>query len=157
MKKGLYKAKWPCRLELIHNDPGIYVDGAHNADGVKVMVDFFKTKSEFKKVTFIFGVLKDKEYEKMAENIAPIAEKVYTVTPENERALPAHELAGVLKRYNIEAYACDSIEEAVNECIGNIDIEDNSRAAGDICIFGSLYFVGYAKNVVLQNFPLKLL
>ena len=155
LKKGLYNAKWPCRLELIHDDPEIYVDAAHNADGAKAMADFFKLKlkaeADLKQVTFIFGVLKDKEYEKMVLHIKPIAKKAYTVTPENERALPAHELTAVLKKLDIESYTCKSIEEAIEKCM-----EDT----GSICVFGSLFFVGYAKKIILQNltkFSLKIL
>lgn len=142
---GLANAKWQCRLELVRMNPKVFIDGAHNVNGVESLVNFFKTRYKNKKIKFIFGVLKDKEYIKMIEKIIPLSETVFTVKPNNERALDAHELSEIINRYNVNSVPCISVKEAIVKCLSE------SCNESLICIFGSLYFVGEARELIIKG------
>ena len=143
--KGLYNTSWQCRLELISKKPRIFVDGAHNIDGINAIVDFFNTNYKNHKVKFIFGVLKDKDYKEMVGRIAPLAEHIYTVSPKNDRALNAEVLSKIVAEHGIGTKAFNSIEEVVNSTL--------SQASGEdiICICGSLYYVGEARKLIINR------
>lgn len=142
---GLINTRWQCRLELISTKPKIFIDGAHNVDGISTVAEFFKANFKGEKIKFIFGVLKDKNYKEMIDKIAPISESILTVSPKNERALDAQTLSEIIKEHNIKTQACSSIEEAIDLVL--LEAIDSSI----ICICGSLYYVGEARNLILQG------
>lgn len=85
------------------------------------------------------GIMKDKEYEKIAALTAPLAEQVITVAaPGNGRALPAYELAGVVKEYNPNVTAADSLQEAVEMSYLLADRDSVILAFGSLACLGKL-------------------
>ena len=137
VKDGLLMARWPARFEIISRDPLIIYDGAHNREGVCAGAESVKRYFGDKKVYALSGVLRDKEYEKIAETISSFANRVYTVTPDNPRALSSEEWAEVFRGYGIEAIPSANIESAV------LSAREAAREAGVplICL-GSLYTYG---------------
>lgn len=143
LRRGLMEAKWRGRFTVISKRPLFIIDGAHNEEAVqklKESVTFYFTN---KRIITIIGVLRDKEYEKIAKLMAPLAQQVITVaTPGNRRAFPAYELAGVVRRYNPNVTAADSLEEAV----------EMARLLADadsvIVAFGSLSYLGKLSEIV---------
>ena len=88
-----------------------------------------------KKIYVLTGVLKDKDYSYIAQTISEVAEKAFTITPDNPRALSAEEYANVLSSFGVTSTPFDSLddayaaarEEAVNEavpliCMGSLYI-----------------------------------
>jgi len=140
IRKGIAKARWKGRMELVCKEPIFFIDGAHNEDGVKVMVDTLEEYFPQNRKIFIMGVLKDKEYSKMVKTVARIAYKFYTVTPVSERALPAKELADVIKMYCDNVIICDKIVEGIERAAE--EAEENDV----ICAFGSLYYIGEVRQ-----------
>lgn len=147
IKNGLANVKWPGRFEVLHDFPKILVYGSHNEEGVEMLCTNLKQYFPQKKVIFIVGVLSDKAYKKMLMNILPIAKEIYTVTPRNPRALPACKLAKFFGEEGYPAVACDSIKLAIEVAQKGATEEDI------ICIFGSLYVIGEAKNVLKKLLP----
>lgn len=142
---GLVNTRWQCRLELISKEPKIFIDGAHNVDGINTVAEFFRANFKGQKIKFIFGVLKDKNYKEMIDKIAPISESIFTVSPKNERALDAETLSEVIEEYSIKTKACSSIKEAIDLVLSE------SVDSSIICICGSLYYVGEARNLIMQG------
>jgi dihydrofolate synthase/folylpolyglutamate synthase len=140
IRKGLEETNWPGRMEVICKNPLVLIDGAHNIDGVKVLAENISTYFSSKKKIFIIGVLKDKEYKAMIEVIAPVADKIITVTPLSERALSAVELADIIKPYCKDVLVSDTIENGIMTAI---QIYSND---GIICAFGSLYYIGEVRR-----------
>ncbi len=89
------------------------------------------------------GVLGDKDYEAIVNRMAPLAEQIIAVTPpENQRALPAYELAQEIRKINEHVTAADSLEEAV-EMAYLLTPPD-----GVIVAFGSLSYLGKLEQVI---------
>jgi dihydrofolate synthase/folylpolyglutamate synthase len=103
----------------------------------------------------VTGVLADKEYQKMMRLIAPLAEKVYTITPPNPLALSAEDLAAYIQSIGVYAEAFESLEDAIEEVVEDEREEatkcrKNGQDKRVICIFGSLYFVGKAREYLIS-------
>jgi len=143
IKRGLIKTKWPGRLQVIGKNPTFVVDGAHNVDAAKKLMESIEIYFTNRKIIYIMGMFKDKEYEEVVSLTAGRAEHIITVaTPGNPRALPAYELAKVVKETNPNVTAADSIEEAV---------EISLWFAGKdtvVIAFGSLSFLGRLTQIV---------
>lgn len=144
IESGIKKAVWNGRLEIISRNPLIVIDGAHNPGAVeelKQSIDLYFTN---KRITFIMGVLTDKNFDKEAEIIAGRAEKIITVTPDNPRALDGRQLCQTLSRYNQHVQYASSLEDAV--CQAQETIEDN--VSDMILAFGSLSYLGALKSII---------
>jgi dihydrofolate synthase/folylpolyglutamate synthase len=140
IREGLQNTRWAGRLEILNEKPLFLVDGAHNIEGAENLSRNLKRLFPGKKITFIAGVLADKDYKSMLKQVIPIAEKFITVTPGNPRALNAQDLAACIESSNVKVSSSVEIEEAVHAAIG-------SASAGDvICAFGSLYYIGQVRE-----------
>ena len=90
---GIKNTVWPGRFEVIGEQPLFIIDGAHNEDAalqLSASVEKYFTNIP---ITYIIGVLADKEHKKVLEAMLPYAGAAFTVTPDNPRAMKAEELA----------------------------------------------------------------
>ncbi len=69
---GLEEAFWPARCQILPN--GIIIDGAHNADGIKTLLESLHEFSPDRKIPIIFGGFKDKNTFECLELLEPWAE-----------------------------------------------------------------------------------
>ena len=145
VKDGLLKARWAARFEIISENPIVIFDGSHNAEGISAAKESVIRYFDKEKVIVISGVLKDKEYDKIAEDIAEIASEAYTITPENPRALDAQKYAEVINEKGASATATASINEALTLAVSRAK-ESNSA----IVILGSLYTYGDVIRAIIN-------
>lgn len=130
---GIRNTKWQGRFEIIKNNPLYIVDGAHNKDAarsLKKSIDFYLKD---KKLLYITGILADKDYNAILSILGKNAEKIITVTPDNERALPAEELAKCARQY----CDCVTVGGTIEYALMQAGREEEDYDA--VLIFGSLY------------------
>lgn len=145
-KEGLLKAHWSGRFTVIHEKPLFIVDGAHNPGAARQLADSIEHYFPERKIYYITGMFRDKDYRRVIEMTAPYAEKVLTIAaPENPRALSSEELAEAWKPYHKDVQAFASPEEAVNKAFGLAGEEDV------ILAFGSLAFIGDLSKAVTHG------
>lgn len=113
VREGLLAARWPARFEIISRDPLIIFDGAHNPEGIETAVESIKRYFGDEKVAILTGVMKDKDYNYISRKFAEIADRAFTITPANPRALPAKEYAKVLEGVGITATSYESVASAL--------------------------------------------
>jgi len=143
IKKGLEKTAWEGRFSIISKTPMFIVDGAHNPDGAKKLAESIQLYFTNKKIVYIMGILKDKEYEKIVSLTAPLAIHIITITPpNNKRAMGALALAEVVRMVNPVVTVADSIEEAVEMAYLIADMDTI------IIAFGSLSYLGNLTEIV---------
>ena len=134
LREGLALARWQARFEIISRDPLTIFDGAHNPQGIDSAVASIKQYFGDEKVYVLTGVLRDKDYEYIATRLSEIAEKAFTLTPDNPRALSAEEYAEVLCKNGVLAKGYDSLENAYE--IAKHEAQNDGKAL--VCL-GSLY------------------
>lgn len=143
MQQGIADAFWAGRMEEVL--PGVYVDGAHNADGIRA---FLETVSQDGCQTgrhLVFGVVQDKEYENMIKAIVSsgLFSRISVVQMQSHRALDGDRIAEVFARYTKQAvHIYPSAKEALAAVLG-------LRTSGErTYIAGSLYLVGEIKELL---------
>lgn len=146
IKKGLFATQWKGRFSVIAKKPYFVVDGAHNVAAAKKLVQSMQFYFTNRKIVYIMGMFRDKEYDKVIQITAPLASQIITVaTPGNPRALPAVELACAVREVNPNVTSADSLEEAVE--MSYLFADKESVIIG----FGSLSFLGELMNIVENN------
>ncbi len=145
LKDGLASVHWPARFEVLGHDPVFVADGGHNPQGVSAVVESLRLHFPERKITFLIGVMADKDVLHMIDQIGPIASEFVTVTPNNTRAMRATELANLLRQLGYTATASESVESGVQLAI--------SRAgkSGIVCALGSLYMLGDVRSPLGVN------
>ena len=136
LEHGIYAVHWPGRFEIVKEDPIFVLDGGHNPQCAKSIVDNLENYFPHYRHVLVIGLLKDKDYESFAKIINLAADEYICVTPNSERALPAAELAETVKRFNKPVWAFDDIKDGMDKAMERAD-ED-----AIICACGSLYLAG---------------
>lgn len=83
IKSSLERAYWPGRLEFVKDN--MLVDCAHNPHAVQAVCDFVKNQ-KYNDLIILFGVLEDKDYNKMIRKL-PKPNYLILSKPNNNRAL----------------------------------------------------------------------
>jgi len=142
VKTGLATARWPARFEIIHKDPYVILDGAHNPHGIRAAVESIEQYFKGEKIYLVTGVMADKDYKELSDIVSPITEKVFTVTPDNPRALTSEELATVFREKGKNAEAFSKISDAVSRAF----TEAKKNGIKVIAALGSLYMYSDVKE-----------
>ncbi len=138
MQRGILSARRPGRLELLRERPCVYRDGAHNPDGALMLARFLEKHFTNKKILYIMGVLKDKEYEIMLARLLPLAAKIFTFTPKNERGLPGETLAEAARTISagqgrpVDCEAAADVNEALRRALAMAGREDVLVVCGSL-------------------------
>lgn len=145
--EGLAKAKLPGRMETIHESPRILVDGAHNAASVEALMRAIGQNIPYDSMVVIFGARIDKDIRGMLRHIQLGADKViFTSAASPKAADPAELAAEYAEQCGKMAQVAATLEEALEIAERAVTREDL------ICITGSFYLVGKAKELVEQRY-----
>lgn len=134
LRSGLSKALWRARFEIINKEPTVIFDGAHNPEGIYAAVESIIEYFGKRRVVVLSGVLADKDFRAIAQDISRVASHAFTITPDNPRALSADKYAEVLSEYGVLATPSHNISDALK--LGMKSASENNTAL--VCL-GSLY------------------
>lgn len=151
VRKGLYDAFWPGRMEEIL--PRVFLDGAHNEDGIEAFltsVSAANTEQEKAagKRLLLFGVVADKQYDKMIGRIAAsqLFSHIAVTVLASDRSASIDKLKVAWAQYKTaDCSFHESAEEAFHY------IQSIQKEADTIYIAGSLYLVGQIKTLVRRT------
>ena len=132
IEAGIHTAIWKGRMEILSREPYLMVDGAHNSNGIHALKTSLMKLYPDEKFHFVMGVMADKDYEKMIEELLPLAIDFVTVTPESSRALQAESLAEDIRNHGVPARSIERVADVLT-----LPKEGEKTIA-----LGSLYFIG---------------
>jgi len=130
IKKGLEKAIWHARFEVIKDGDKFGIDlcnhllifdGSHNPQGASTLAGCIEKYFD-SKVYFVLGILKDKDYEGIVKLLMPYAKGVTCITPPSIRALNNKDLKMVIDKYNIPCILGGNIKDSVGSALKDNDI-----------------------------------
>ena len=134
IKVGIEQVKWPGRFEVLGEKPTFILDGAHNPQGAQATADSLIKHFGDCTVTFVIGVMADKDVNEMVKHLAPLAKEFIAVKPDYHRAMNAEQLSDKLRRYRVPVLIGDSVKDGVTKAL------KMAGADGIVCAVGSLYF-----------------
>ena len=136
IKNGIVNTKWYGRFTLLSDNPPVIIDGGHNRQGAAVLRASLEEYFPDKKITFIMGILADKEVDIILDTLMPIADRCYTVAVPNARTMPPEKLAEMIRARGVDAVVLGA--DMTLDCI--------KEKADVVCIAGSLYLISQISN-----------
>lgn len=146
VQEGICKAHWEGRMEEIM--PLVYLDGAHNTDGMQAFLRTVREDGCQGQRKLLFSMVKDKQYQAVIAMLgqAELFDKIGIVALQDARALPLQELEDNFRQYTrLQIQKYDRLEDALEDmCLGRGE-EDR------VYIVGSLYLVGEVKALLRRH------
>jgi dihydropteroate synthase len=145
LSRGLRKAHWPGRFEVMGADPVVVLDGAHNVGACEALAE---TVGEFDydRLLTVFGAMHDKDHRGMADAL-PHVDRAWVSEPDTDRAEDADVLATVFEEAGAgEVTVKRAVESAVAAAV---------EAAGEddlVLVAGSLFAVAEARARWTRSF-----
>jgi dihydrofolate synthase/folylpolyglutamate synthase len=142
IRAGLARVHWPGRLQLVKRSPTqqLLLDGAHNVGGAEMLADALREYFPNLEPSLVLGILRDKDWARMCEMLAPLASRIVLVPVHSERSAEPHGLAEICSRANCKAEVleCPSLAAA-------LELTEHDPF---VTIAGSLYLVGEAMELL---------
>ena len=145
VQSGIAKTIWHGRYEVLQTEPLFIIDGAHNPIAAKRLKETIEKDFTNREIIYIIGVLADKEHEKMLRLLLPGAKAVFTVTPDNPRALDGESLAKEARKYADTVWYVPDIRKAVEMA------KETAKESDVILAVGSLSYLKEVKKALGQG------
>lgn len=142
IRVGLARVDWPGRLEVIHRDPLVVLDAAHNASSARRLRAALSDRFPQRRLGLIFGASSDKDIAGMFDELLPVVDVLFATQAAHPRALAPGAIASLARErgYDGPLYEALDIRTALRQAA------DQVGADGMICATGSLFIVGEARS-----------
>jgi len=134
IRAGLRGVRWPGRFQIFRRDPLVVLDGAHNPAGARALAASLRAYFPGRPVTFVIGVLADKDAGGILAALRPLAARVILTASANPRAAAPEALRALLPagaRVDTARSPQDALAMAIAE-----------DPHGIVCVAGSLSLIG---------------
>ncbi len=144
IRHGLGAATVPGRLEVVHREPTVILDGAHNPHGARAAAEAIAEAFEFRDLVLVAGCLEAKDVEGiLAELRDVVAHVVVTRSPSPRTATLERMHRAAMRTWG----GTEVPVEAAEDLSTALDLAEQLAGEGDgVLIAGSLFTVGAARD-----------
>jgi dihydrofolate synthase / folylpolyglutamate synthase len=143
LRKGLKAVRWPGRFEIVRDHPTIVLDGAHNGEGVRALIEELESFREQRKIRLLFASMEDKDWRLMLESLSEVVDEIVLTRVNMERCADPFHLASQLSG-KIPYRAIGNAPTALEYILDRAESDDI------ILIAGSLYLIGEIRPLVQE-------
>jgi dihydrofolate synthase / folylpolyglutamate synthase len=143
LREGLRTVRWPGRFEIVRDHLTIVLDGAHNGEGVRALIEELASFREQRKVRLLFAAMEDKDWRLMLESLSEVVDEIVLTRVNMERCADPFHLASQLSG-KIPHRAIGNAPSALEYVLDRAESDDI------ILIAGSLYLIGEIRPLVQE-------
>ena len=153
VRAGFANVTSPGRCEIVHRDPTIILDAAHNPHGAKAIAETIQSEFTFDDVTGIVALMADKDALGILQALEPIMNQIIVTTNSAARSMSVGDLEALAiqvfgaDRVFAQPTLADAIDKAIKDSVR--PLSDESLA---ILITGSVVSVGEARTAVRKRY-----
>lgn len=156
VREGFAQVRSPGRCEVIHRDPTIILDAAHNPHGSIALVETIESEFTFDEIIGVVGVMGDKDVRGILVNFEKFMDSIIVTKNSSSRSIEVSDLANLA----IEIFGADrvfsapTLESAIKKAIKDL-VRPLSDDTLGIVITGSVVTVGEARTYIKDKFAEK--
>jgi len=153
VRAGFANVTSPGRCEIIHRDPTIILDAAHNPHGAKAIAETLQTEFTFDDVTGIVALMADKDALGILQALEPVMNQIIVTTNSSERSMSVADFTKLANQVfgADRVFAAGSLPEAIDKAIQD-SVRPLSEESLAIVITGSVVTVGEARSAVRKKY-----
>jgi dihydrofolate synthase/folylpolyglutamate synthase len=156
VREGFAQVKSPGRCEVIHRDPTIILDAAHNPHGSIALVETIESEFTFDEIVGVVGVMGDKDARGILVNFEKFMDSIIVTKNSSHRAMDVSDIEALA----IEIFGADRVYSAPHlEAALEKALKDSVRPLSDeslgIVVTGSVVTVGEARTYIKSKFAPK--
>jgi dihydrofolate synthase/folylpolyglutamate synthase len=153
VRAGFANVTSPGRCEVIHRDPTIILDAAHNPHGAKAIAETIQSEFTFDEVTGIVALMADKDALGILQALEPVMNQIIVTTNSSERSMKVADLSNLATQVfgADRVFAEETLQSAIDRAVKDAvrPLSDESLA---ILITGSVVTVGEARTAVRKKY-----
>jgi dihydrofolate synthase/folylpolyglutamate synthase len=143
LRDGLKTVRWPGRFEIVQDHTTIVLDGAHNGEGVRALIEELEDFREQRRVKLLFACMEDKDWSLMLENLSKVADEIVLTRVPMERCADPLRLAS-----RLTGRVPHRVIEDERSALGYV--LDRAASNDLIVVAGSLYLIGEIRAILQQ-------
>jgi dihydrofolate synthase/folylpolyglutamate synthase len=153
VRAGFANVRSPGRCEVLHRDPTIIVDAAHNPHGASAIADTIQTEFTFDEVIGIFAPMRDKDVRGILLELEQVMDSIIVTANSSPRSMKVADLEKIAAEiFGIDrVFTAESVGDAIDKAVTD-SIRPLSEETIGILITGSVVTVGEARAIVRKKF-----
>jgi dihydrofolate synthase/folylpolyglutamate synthase len=150
---GFANVQSPGRCEVLHRDPTIIIDAAHNPHGARAITETIQNEFTFDEVIGIVASMADKDVRGALVEFEKVMDSIMVTRNSSSRSMEVSELEKIATEiFGVErVFAADSLEAAIEKAIVD-SVRPLSEDTLGILITGSVVTVGEARTIVRKRY-----
>lgn len=153
VRAGFANVTSPGRCEVVHRDPTIILDAAHNPHGAAAIAETVQSEFTFDEVIGVVAPMGDKDIHGILLELEQVLDSIIVTANSSSRSTPVDEL----EKIAIEIFGADRVfsDETLEKALERA-IKDTVRPLSDdtigILVTGSVVTVGEARSYLRSKF-----
>jgi dihydrofolate synthase/folylpolyglutamate synthase len=150
---GFANVQSPGRCEVLHRDPTVIIDAAHNPHGAKALTDTIQNEFTFDEVIGVFAAMGDKDIEGALVELERVMDSIIVTKNSSSRSASIADVEAIATKIfgSDRVFSADSLEAAIEKAIKD-SVRPLSEDTIGILITGSVVTVGEARTIVRKRF-----
>ncbi|RIK75297.1 bifunctional folylpolyglutamate synthase/dihydrofolate synthase [candidate division KSB1 bacterium] len=136
VREGLAQTHWPARMQLVHGDPELLLDAAHNADGMRVLTQTLARLFPGRRVKIVLSLMNDKAVAPVLRPWQKLPAEFFFTAAATARARAASDLMQQARAMSLRGRAYDAAGQAFAAA------RESCRKNDLLCVAGSHYLIG---------------
>lgn len=147
IENGIKDMKHPGRMEIVHQQPLIILDGAHNPSAMDMLHKTIKELFAERRIIVVFGVMADKAVDDIIVMLLSFADHIIVTQPVTSRAMKPKDIQKRIMNVSndITMSVSYTVPEGIQLAVTSADTDDI------ILVTGSLFTVGEARRYIREH------
>ncbi|MSO43230.1 MAG: bifunctional folylpolyglutamate synthase/dihydrofolate synthase [Candidatus Planktophila sp.] len=153
VRAGFAAVTSPGRCEVVHRDPTIILDAAHNPHGAKALADTLANEFNFDEILAVVGVFGDKDAVGILQELEPIVDHLIVTQSSSTRAMGSRELEKIASTiFGVDrVFEVSDLNAALERAVADA-VRPLSEGRIGIIVTGSVVTVGEARSYLRKRF-----
>jgi dihydrofolate synthase/folylpolyglutamate synthase len=153
VRAGFANVTSPGRCEVVHRDPTIILDAAHNPHGAAALAETIQGEFTFDEVTGIFAPMGDKDVRGILLELEQVMDTVVVTANSSTRSMKVDALETIAIEIfgSDRVYSAETLPEAIEKAVRD-SIRPLSEDTIGILITGSVVTAGEARAILRKKF-----
>jgi dihydrofolate synthase / folylpolyglutamate synthase len=149
VRAGFAAVTSPGRCEVVHRDPTILLDAAHNPHGAKALAETISNEFTFDEVIGVVAAFGDKDVRGILLELEPIMNEIIVTANSSPRAMKLSELEKLANEIfgKDRVTAVETLEAAIDQAIKDAKRPLSDDSVG-VLITGSVITVGESRSII---------